>query len=222
MDPTRAIAELWLAFGLSHVVLASARLRPRLVRLLGEPAYLGLFSAVAFACFVPLCWIYFTHRHAGPVLWSVPLGPFGLWVIYLLQGVAWVMVVAGVMQPSPAAVGGPGAAPARGVHRLARHPVFFGLGLFGALHLISNASASDVAFFAGFPGFAMLGAWHQDRRKLATAGPQFRRFVEGAPFIPFTGRDTPRGLRELSRPAIAIGVALTAALRWLHGPLFGG
>jgi uncharacterized membrane protein len=223
MSPTAWIVLLWAGFALSHLTLASVRLRPRLVRRLGEPAYLGMFSAVAFAFFVPLCWVYFANRHSGPVLWAVPLGTPGLWAVYLLQGVAWVLVVAGVVQPSPASVGAPAASAggARGVHRLARHPLFTGLGLFGALHLISNGTASDVAFFAGFPLFGMLGAWHQDRRKLATAGPAFGRFVTGAPFVPFAGRETLRGLRELPLPAVAVGVALTVAMRWLHGPLFG-
>ncbi len=221
MGPTLLISLLWVGFALSHMLLASRGLRPRLVRALGEPAFLGLYSAVAFAFFVPLCWIYFTNRHSGPVLWAIPLGTLGLWTLYVLQGVAWIFVVAGLLRPSPATVRAPSTAGVRGVHRLARHPLFVGLGLFGALHLVSNGTASDVAFFAGFPIFGTLGAWHQDRRKLATGGPRFQKFVESAPFVPFTGRETQRGLRELSRPAIVIGVLLTAVLRWLHGPLFG-
>lgn len=214
------ILLLWGGFALTHMWLSSRALRPRLVQRLGEPVFLGVYSAIALLLFVPLCWVYFTHRHAGPVFWAVPLGTAGLWLLYLLQGVAWVLVVAGVVQPSPASLGAPTTTAAHGVHRLARHPVFAGLGIFGALHLVSNSAASDVAFFGGFPVFAVIGSWHQDRRKLSTAGPAFQRFFADTPFVPFTGRESLRGLRELSLPAVAIGVALTAALRWLHGPLF--
>jgi uncharacterized membrane protein len=217
------IVLFWIGFAATHMVLSSVRLRPRLVRSMGEPAYLGVYSAIAFLFFVPLCWVYFTHRHEGPVLWSVALGTVELWIVYLLQGVAWVLVVAGAVQPSPASLAARPAADAgvRGVHRLARHPVFSGIGLFGALHLLSNGTGSDVAFFAGFPVFGMLGAWHQDRRKLKTGTARFGNFLAKAPFIPFTGRETLPGLRELRLPALAIGIALTVALRWLHGPLFG-
>ena len=83
-----------------------------------------------------------------------------------------------------------------------------------------NGYASDVAFFAGFPLFALAGCWHQDRRKLAT-DPEFRAFWEQTPFLPFAGRRTLRGLRELSPIALGIGVVLTVFLRWYHGALFG-
>jgi uncharacterized membrane protein len=61
-----------------------------------------------------------------------------------------------------------------------------GLALFGLLHLVFNASSADVAFFAGFALFAPLGAWHQDRRKLAMDVPGFRQFYDGTPLLPFS------------------------------------
>ena len=81
--------------------------------------------------------------------------------------------------------------------------------------------ASDVAYFAGFALFPLVGAWHQDRRKLATM-PEFRAFYERTPFFPFTGRQTGRGLHEL--PIVAVGIALlvTITIRYFHGRLFGG
>jgi uncharacterized membrane protein len=106
------------------------------------------------------------------------------------------------------------------VHLLTRHPVFMGAGIFGALHLLGMGFASDVAFWAGFPLFALIGCAHQDRRKLATEGADYRAWHERTPFLPFTGRETLRGLRELSPLAIPIGVALATVLRLLHGPLF--
>ncbi len=93
-------------------------------------------------------------------------------------------------------------------------------GLFGALHLFVMGYASDVVFWAGFPLFALIGCAHQDRRKLATEGAATAPGTRRTPFLPFTGRETLRGLRELPRLAIAIGVALATGLRLLHGPLF--
>ena len=86
---------------------------------------------------------------------------------------------------------------------------------FGVLCLMG------AAYFAGFALFPLVGAWHQDRRKLATM-PEFRAFYERTPFFPFTGRQTGRGLHEL--PIVAVGIALlvTITIRYFHGRLFGG
>jgi uncharacterized membrane protein len=124
------------------------------------------------------------------------------------------------MSPSPVAVGAPKAGAARGVHLLTRHPVFMGAGLFGALHLLVMGCASDVAFWAGFPLFAVIGCAHQDGRKLATEGAAYRAWHAATPFLPLTGRETLRGVREMPPLAIAIGVALATGFRLLHAPLF--
>lgn len=222
MSVTLGIVALWLLFAATHMGMSSQRLRPRLVAALGERGFLGVYSLLALAIFTALCWLYFANRHAGVMLWSpIVTGRAGLWTLYVLQAVAWVLVVAGNLSPSPASIAPDpkrGEEP-RGVHLLTRHPLFMGVGLFGALHLLVMGFASDVAFFAGFPLFAIAGCAHQDRRKLATLAG-YPAWHAATPFLPFTGRATLRGLRELPPLAIAIGVAATIALRWLHGPLF--
>lgn len=214
------VLVLWLLFAGSHALLSSARVRPRLVGSLGEGRFLALYSLVAFATFGALVGYYFAHKHAGPLLWSVPLGAPGRWLLYLLMAVAFILIAAGLVAPSPASVGrGAGTEP-RGAHFVTRHPLFMGVGLWGALHLVPNGFLSDVVFFAGFPLFALIGCWHQDARKLSTAGDGFRSFYERTPFVPFTGRETVRGLREMPPLAIAAGVALTVVLRMFHDALF--
>ena len=214
------LAGLWILFAVTHMGLSNRVWRPRLVAALGAQGFLGAYSLLAIVIFTALVWFYLEHRHQGPLLWTPSVGAARLWAIYVLQGVAWVLLVAGVLSPSPVALGGPEAGPPRGVHLLTRHPVFMGAGLFGALHLFVMGFASDVAFWAGFPLFALIGCAHQDRRKLATEGEAYRAWHAGTPFLPFTGRETLRGLRELRWFAIAIGVALATGLRLLHAPLF--
>jgi uncharacterized membrane protein len=222
MGASLAILLLWLLFAGTHVALSSLRLRPRLVERLGERGFQGVFSLLAVATLAPLVYAYFTHKHAGPLLWSIPLAPGLRWLLYLGMGVAVVLMVAGLVTPSPAALGAPeSAAEPRGVQLLTRHALFMGLGLLGLLHLVPNGFLADAVFFAGFPAFALLGCWHQDRRKLVTAGERFRRFHARTPFLPFTGGETLRGLRELSRPALVGGVGATVLLRVLHPALFG-
>ena len=220
MWPVVAIVLLWLGFASSHLALSSLPVRQRLVARIGEPRFRGLYSLVAFAFFVPLVRIYFTHKHAGPVLWTVPPHPAVRWTVYAGMSVAFILLVASFVQPSPASVGGGNTRP-RGILLVTRHPLLMALFVFGVVHLIPNGGASDVAYFAGFALFPLVGAWHQDRRKLATM-PEFRAFYERTPFFPFTGRQTGRGLHEL--PIVAVGIALlvTITIRYFHGRLFGG
>jgi hypothetical protein len=96
------IAGLWLAFAATHIGLSSSALRPRLVSALGATRYQGLFSLVALAIFVPLCWLYFAHQHAGPHLWYFGhLGPLR-WLSYAGMVLAFSLLIGGVLTPSPA------------------------------------------------------------------------------------------------------------------------
>jgi uncharacterized membrane protein len=221
MSATSAIALLWLAFAGSHMVLSSVRVRRSLVTKLGEGAFLGLYSLIAIALFVPLVRTYFANKHAGPLLWSIPLGAGLRAAIYVAMAIAFVLMVSGLVRPSPGNIV-PGDPTPRGALRLTRHPLFMGLGLFGLLHLIPNGSAADVAFFAGFPLFAVLGCWHQDRRKLISGPPGFPAFHRDTPFLPFTGDATLQGIRELGPIVIIGGLGTTWLLRHFHPAWFGG
>lgn len=221
MAATLAIVALWVAFGGSHMLLSSREVRPRLVSGLGEGPFLGLYSVVSFAFFVPLVWVYFANKHAGPLLWSISVGTPLRWTIYAGMVVAFVLVVAGLVRPSPASIV-PGDPRPHGAHWLTRHPLFMGLGLFGLLHLIPNGHAADIAFFGGFPLFAVLGCRHQDERKLAAGAPGFAEFHRLTPFLPFTGSATARGIRELGPIVVIGGLGLTWLLRHFHADWFGG
>jgi uncharacterized membrane protein len=108
-----------------------------------------------------------------------------------------------------------------GAYRITRHPMFMAVGLFGILHLlVARVNATELAFFAGFPLFACLGCWHQDRRKLASGGEAFARFHAQTAFLPFTGPGALQGLREMRLP-LALGIGLATLLRVYHGSLFG-
>jgi len=220
MSPFVQIILLWLGFAGSHLVLSSVPVRRRLVMRLGEQPFRGLYSLIAFAFFIPLVAIYFTHKHAGPQLWSLTRGPLLLATVYTAMAFAFVLIIAGLVQPSPAFVV-PGDATPRPVHRITRHPVMMGIALIGLAHLLPNGSATDVAFFGGFVVFGLVGAWHQDRRKLAIGVPGYREFVAATPFLPFTGPGAFRGLREIA-PAAVVGVAATVLVRHFHAVWFGG
>ena len=215
-----ALLAPWVAFGATHMGLSSRRLRPRLVAALGTQGFLGVYSAVALAIFVPLVWVYLTHRHAGPHLWYLGGVPGVRWAMFVGMGVSFALVVSGVAQPSPASLT-PGRAEARGPLRVTRHPLFMGVGLLGALHLLAaRVNAAELVFFGGLAVFSWLGCLHQDRRKLATEGAEFARFHAETGFLPFSRRGAWRGVLEAPVPMLA-GAALAVVVWLLHPRLFG-
>jgi uncharacterized membrane protein len=223
MSPTMTILLLWLAFAASHMLLSSLWLRPRMVGALGEKGFLGVYSLISLVTFFPLVYVYFGNKHAGSMIWSIAITPPMEIAINVVMGVAIIILVAGVLTPSPASmsVSPDASVEVKGVHYITRHGVFMGTGLFGLIHLIPNGFASDIAFFAGFPIFAVVGCIHQDRRKLVTDSARYTEFHAATPLIPFTGNQTLRGLRELSFVAYAVGISMTIALRYFHAQWFG-
>jgi uncharacterized membrane protein len=222
MHPALAIALLWCVFAATHMTLASVSLRPRLVARLGTGAYTGLYSVVALATFVPMVSLYFAHKHEGPHFFYWGGLPAMREIVYLGMGYAFALMVAGLARPSPASLQ-PGKTEVAGVLRLTRHPLFMGVGIFGALHLlVASIHATELAFFAGFPLFAALGCWHQDQRKLATAGPDFAAFHASTRFLPVPA---PAALVPAVREDLVpllVGVAVAIGLRTFHATLFGG
>ena len=163
---------------------------------------------------------YFAHKHEGPFLWYLGSAPILRWIMYAGMALALSLLVAALLRPSPAAIV-PGKTEVAGAYHITRHPLFMAVGLYGLLHLlVARVNATELAFFAGFPLFAWAGCRHQDRRKLATGGDEFRRFHAETVFFPFTGSGALRGLREI-RLALVIGIALAIGLRVFHPQLFG-
>ena len=190
MDAALTIGLLWLAFAATHVGLSSTRLRGRLVGSLGSTPFLALYSVVALAIFIPLVATYFGNKHVGPQLWALGSSSVLRWTVYVLMGVAFVFVTASLANPSPAGVVRGDVTP-RGIYRITRHPALMGLSIFALAHLLPNSTRSDLAFFGGFVVFSLLGALHQDQRKLAADDPTgFRTFHTATPFLPFTGSKT--------------------------------
>ena len=220
MTPTRLIVLWWLAFGGAHLLLSNLSVRTPLVATLGERLFQALYSLIVLALFVPLVSAYFMHKHDGAVLWALPPNAVIRWAMYVGIGIAFVLVVGSQVTPSPTNLV-PGEARVRGVLHITRHPFVMGTVLWALCHLVLNGTTTAVAFFGGFVVFGIVGAWHQDRRKLATNLPGYREFCAAAPFFPFARPGALPGLRELT-PAVAIGTAATIVVRYFHASWFGG
>lgn len=219
MDGITTLAGLWILFAATHMGLSSGRMRTALVSRLGEGPFLGLYSVVALALFIPLVSSYFADKHAGSLLWVGGTGPLLRWCMYAGMGLALTLVVGGILTPSPASMGST-KGDVRGVLRITRHPLFMGIGALGLLHLfVARVNLSELIFFGGLVGFSIIGSWHQDRRKLAGGDEAYADFCSQTAFLPFS-RGGFRGLIE--RPGVVLlGFGMAAALRYYHGSLFG-
>ncbi len=216
MSPTVRIVLLWACFAATHIGLSSLPLRGRITARIGEPAFRALYSLVAFAFFVPLVSTFFAHKHGGAWLWILERGAPLRWAMYVGVGLAFVLLVASFVRPSPASLV-PGDPTPQGVYRITRHPFSMALALFALLHLPPSAtSGADVAFCSGLIVFSVLACWHQDRRELALGVRGFREFYGATPFFPFTGRESFRGVRELSPVVVGVGVAATIIARYFQ------
>lgn len=230
MDPVWQIVLLWVAFAATHMGMSSLQLRPKLVGVLGEAGFAGVYSIVALVIFVPLVSVYWGHKHEGAMLYPMLRATPWLWLQYAVMALSLTLLVGGVSRRSPAAMGKPGEAPdpasmePGGMQRITRHGVFMSVALLGVAHLMVNPFATDVAFFGGMAVFSVVGSIHQDRRKKVTLGEPYVRFTEQTPLLPFGGGvgAAVQGLKEAPVWVPIVGIAMTVVLRVYHTSLFGG
>jgi uncharacterized membrane protein len=226
MDPATLVGFWAVLFLGTHLAISSAAIRPRVVALIGEQPYRGVYSLVSFATFIPLVVVFANHKHAGAMLWNLrPFAPVR-WLAWLLMLTAMVLFAASLKNPSPVTIGAPSSNTSpRGVLKITRHPGFTAFTLFGLAHMLMNGFIGDLLFFGTFPALGILGGMHQDSRKLGQIGDAYRRFMAETSFFPgvalWQGRqrwvqgDTPWLW-------VAVGAAVTVLIVVVHPMIFGG
>jgi uncharacterized membrane protein len=152
----------WVLFAGTHLLLSSSLVRPQLIAKVGERPFLGIYSLVALATFLPLVIYYANHKHAGPQLWRTFLGLELLIhdLNLLLMALAFVLLVGGLIARPPSSMLASGKPEAYGITRITRHPTFAAFWLFGIAHCLMNGTVGDLVFFGGFSLFACIGAAH--------------------------------------------------------------
>src|SRR3989454_11108772 len=183
MDPMAMLALATAVFLATHYV-SSTPLRAGLVGMLGENGYLGFYVAVSLAAIGWMIWAYAKAPYER--LWVG--GEFKVWAIVLMP-VSLVLISCGAMSPTPSAVrqesklrslGEP-----RGILRVTRHPILWGIALWAAVHLVSRGDTASLIFFGGFLLLAASGTVLQDSRKERTIGVDWKRFPMTTSNFPF-------------------------------------
>ena len=206
------------AFVLTHFV-TSTPLRPRLVATLGEWPYRGVYSLVAF---LTLGWMIWAYAGAPrEAMWTgfreIPR---------IAMPFAFILIACGYTR-NPTMVGADrllkSADPARGIIRITRHPIMWGVILWAGAHLLARGERAASVFFGGFLILAALGTVLIDRRK--SADPDFQRFKAVTSNIPFLAVAQGRNRvawREIGWKRPAIGIAVFLAVFLLHPWISGG
>jgi len=107
----------WLAFAGSHLILSSSWLRPRLIDPLTLWGYRALYSLVALATFLPLCFSYATVKGSGTLLFPA----LGHLPTCALMFVSVFFLLGSLVNPSPAGMVNT-SLQAYGITKMTRHP----------------------------------------------------------------------------------------------------
>jgi uncharacterized membrane protein len=216
-------SQLYLAsaaFLATHFV-SSTPLRSAVVKRIGEKAYTGVYTIVAFATLGWMIWAY-GKAPLEPVFPGLQLAPA------ILMPFAFVLLACGLLSRNPTLVGADkllrNPDPARGIIRVTRHPMMWGFILWAGAHVLARGELKSTVFFGSFLVLAALGALLIDRRKATTLGEDWQRFAAATSYFPFLAILQGRNrfdAREIGWRNPAIGLALCALFLQAHAWLFG-
>jgi uncharacterized membrane protein len=220
MEPAVQLYFACAAFLATHFV-SSTPLRGALVSRVGENGYRGIYSLAAFAT---LGWMIFAYARAP----AEPLWPGLRWAPAIVMPVAFILVACGLFARNPTIVGADrllrNPDPARGIIRVTRHPLMWGIMLWAAAHILARGELKSSVFFGTLLALAGLGTLAMDARKAKTMPGDWPRFAALTSHLPFVA--IARGRNRFDAAEIgwrnpAIGLALYALFFWAHAWLFG-
>jgi len=220
MDPKLQLVLATAVFLATHFV-PSTPLRGAIVRSVGEHAYLGLYTLVALAT---LGWMIYAYGWA-PI---EPLWPGLRLLPVLVMPFAFILLICGVLSRNPTLVGQDKALkteePARGILRVTRHPVQWGILLWAAAHLLARGDVKSTIFFGGLFLLSALGPLLIDARKARSLGEDWKRYTQATSNLPFVaiaqGRNSFRA-GEIGLVNPLIGLVLYGGFLLFHAWLFG-
>ena len=200
------------AFVGTHFLL-SHPLRPALAGKLGEPAFAGVYSLVAFATFG---WAVLAFRKA-PIeqLWVVPTGVWHAASLVML--LAAILFAGSILSPNPSLpmAGALAKAGPRGVMRITRHPMMWSFALWAAVHAAVAGTSRALALTVAVGALALIGSKLQDGKNQQQRGSEWAAFEAQTSWLPFG-----RGFALPGWRATLGGLVIFLAATWLH-PMLG-
>jgi uncharacterized membrane protein len=200
------------AFLATHFV-TSTPLRPALVNAIGEWPYRGVYSLVAFVTLGWMIWAYTgTPREQ---LWN-PTKELS----FVAMPLAFILIACGYWR-NPTMVGADrllkSEDPARGMIRITRHPIMWGVMLWAAAHILARGDLKSLIFFGAFLVLAGVGTLFMDARKRTNSDwPRFAAVTSHVPFVAIAQGRNRIVWREIGWLRPALGLAVFFAVLVFH------
>ena len=215
-------------FVLLHLMVSGTPLRDALVKLLGQGAYMGLFSLASLAC---LAWLGFGYAAAKSAAWNTvywDITPATRHAQLGLQVLAMLLIVPGLMTPNPTSVRQEGTLDRpdviKGMLRITRHPFLWGVAIWSGGHLMVNGDTASIILFGSMAALAVFGTASIDAKRKRALGDKWNAFAAQTSNLPFgailTGR---QGLKlgEIGLVRILVALAVYAAVAHFHANIAG-
>lgn len=199
------------AFILSHAIPAVPPLRAYLIRAMGFPMYVTLYSMISIGVLV---WLGLAYAGAPYVeVWE--FREWQRWLTLTLMVPACYLLVAGLLSPNPLSLSLlPAAAydSARpGIVGLVRHPVIWAIGLWALAHLAPNGDLASLLLFSLLLLAGLAGPRSLERKRRAKLGAQQWQALT----------QEPASLKGLKLSHVVGGLVLYAALFMAHDWIIG-
>lgn len=152
-------------FVLSHLIPSLPGVRPTLIRLMGRNGYLATYGALSL---VLLGWVLHAAISAPLVLVWLSTG-WQAWITLIVSPLGLFLIIAGLVSVNPLSLSArrhrqgrtPGA-----VVAITRHPVFWGLALWGASHIPPNGDVRSLMLFGTVAVLALSATQSLSRTEL--------------------------------------------------------
>jgi uncharacterized membrane protein len=194
--------------------LMSHPLRARMVKRVGEGGFLGFYSLVSLATFGWMIWNY-RKAPAGAYLWAPS---DAIWAVSSVLTLLAAVFYCGSMirnpampNPNPDASKALAAQSPSGMFLVTRHPMMWGFALWGVAHILVAPRTDNFIFVGSIIFLALVGAWAQERKKIATLGDGWRSWQARTSYWPRLSQ-----LGSIGWRLWLAGIALWLIATWAH------
>ena len=197
----------------SHFLM-SHPLRPRLVARLGNSGFLGFYSLISFATFGWMIWA-FQQAPKGEYLWLPSDVIWGVSSVLTLLAATFfcgsLIRNPALPNPNPDAGKALAAQSPSGMFLVTRHPMMWGFALWGVAHILIAPRTDSFVFVGSIIFLALVGAWTQERKKIAALGDAWRSWQARTSYWPRLSQ-----LGRIGWRLWIVGIALWLVATWAH------
>lgn len=206
-------------------ILPAMNAREWMIRKIGNPAYMVLFS---LASTFGMIWLITAYRNAPA---STPLyetSPALNWFTIAAMLIPLIFVVSGTTSRNPSSILGKEALKTphhwNDIFAITRHPVMWAIMIWAGLHLLNRPDLTSALLFGPLALLAIAGSFRQEIRKRKEFGDAWQDFASHTSFVPFAGILSGKAklhLRELGAWKIVVAVGIWLVLIAGHLPIIG-